>query len=92
MGKTGSIIPWRNLKALLRLLGSDFVGILCSDRWRVYDEWPLMRRQVCWAHLKRNWQKLVERGGKAQAIGQACLEVHRRVFALWHLYRGGGIS
>jgi transposase len=86
------ISPWRNLKALLRLLGADFVGILCSDRWRAYDEWPLMQRQVCWAHLKRNWEKLVERGGKAKAIGQACLEVHRRVFELWHLYRGGGIS
>lgn len=86
------ISPWRNLKALIRLLGSDFVGILCSDRWRAYDEWPLMRRQVCWAHLKRNWEKLVERGGKAKAIGQACLQVHRRVFELWHLYRGGGLS
>jgi len=86
------ISPWRNLKALLRLLGSDFVGILCSDRWRAYDEWPLMRRQVCWAHLKRNWEKLVERGGKAKAIGQACLELHRQVFEWWHAYRGGGIS
>lgn len=86
------ISPWRNLKALIRLLGSEFVGILCSDRWRVYDEWPLMRRQVCWAHLKRNWEKLVERGGKAKVIGEACLGVHRRVFELWHLYRGGGLS
>jgi transposase len=86
------ISPWRNLKALVRLLGSDFVGILCSDRWRVYDEWPRLQRQVCWAHLKRNWEKLVERGGKAKAIGQACLDVHRRVFELWHLYRGGTIS
>lgn len=86
------ISPWRNLKALIRLLGSDFVGILCSDRWRAYDEWPRMQRQVCWAHLKRNWEKLVERGGKAQAIGQACLDVHRRVFELWHLYRGGTIG
>jgi transposase len=86
------ISPWRNLKALIRLLGPDFAGILCSDRWRAYDEWPLMQRQVCWAHLKRNWEKLVERGGKAKAIGQACLDIHRRVFELWHLYRGGGIS
>lgn len=86
------ISPWRNLKALVRLLGSEFVGILCSDRWRTYDEWPLLQRQVCWAHLKRNWEKLVERGGKAQTIGQACLDIHRRVFELWHLYRGGGLS
>jgi len=86
------ISPWRNLKALIRLVGSEFVGVLCSDRWRAYDEWPLMRRQVCWAHLKRNWEGLVERGGRAQAIGEACLEIHRRVFELWHLYRGGGMT
>lgn len=85
------ISPWRNLKALQRLLGTEFIGILCSDRWRAYDEWPLLRRQVCWAHLKRNWENLIERGGKATAIGQACLDVHARVFELWHLYRGGGI-
>ena len=23
------------------------------DRWRAYDEWPLMQRQVCWAHTIR---------------------------------------
>lgn len=86
------ISPWRNVKALTRLLGAKMLGILCSDRWRTYDEWPLDRRQVCWAHLKRNWEKLVERGGKAQRIAQACLDVHRRVFELWHLYRGGTLS
>jgi transposase len=86
------ISPWRNLKALVRLLGAEFVGVLCSDRGRAYDEWPRTRRQVCWAHLKRNWEKLVERGGQAKVIGQACLDLHRRVFELWHLYRGGGIT
>jgi transposase len=86
------ISPWRNLKALTRLLGKEMAGILCSDRWSVYDEWPVMQRQVCWAHLKRNWEKLVERGGKAKAIGEACLEIHRRMFELWHLYLGSTIS
>jgi transposase len=86
------ISPWRNLKALTRLVGVPRVGILCSDRWKVYDQWPLMRRQVCWAHLKRNWEKLVERGGKCRVIGQACLDVQARVFELWHSFRGGSIT
>ncbi len=78
------ISPWRNLKALTRLLGPQMVGILCSDRWRTYDEWPTMQRQVCWAHLKRNWEKLVENGSqKAQTVGRTCLEIHRQVFELW---------
>lgn len=84
------IQPWRNLKALMRLVGENFVGILCSDRWSVYDEWPWERRQVCWAHLKRNWEKMAERGGWAKRIADECLSVQRRVFEQWHLYRGGG--
>jgi transposase len=47
---------------------------------------------VCWAHLKRNWEKLQERGGKAKIIAARCLSVQKRVFELWHLFRGGGHS
>lgn len=82
----------RNVLALRNLLGSACNGILISDRWRAYDDWPLLERQVCWAHLKRNWEKMAERGGKAQVIADACLDVQRQVFELWHLFRGGGCS
>lgn len=82
----------RNVLALRKLLGEKLHGILCSDRWRAYDHWPTVRRQVCWAHLKRNWEKMLERGGRAKKIAQACLNVHQRVFELWHLFRGGGCS
>lgn len=82
----------RNVTALKKLIGATLSGILCSDRWRAYDYVPLLQRQACWAHLKRNWEKMVERGGKALEIGQACLSVQRRVFQLWHLFRAGGCS
>jgi transposase len=82
----------RNAVALTALLGESVRGILCSDRWRVYDQVPLCQRQVCWAHLKRNFEKLVERGGRAAKVGQACLDVEKQVFKLWHLFRGGGCS
>ena len=87
------LIHWlRNATALRKLVGATLSGILCSDRWRAYDHMPLMQRQVCWAHLKRNWKKMLERGGTARVIAEACLSVHKRVFELWHLYRGGGCS
>lgn len=82
----------RNIDALRRLLGATLRGILCSDRWRAYDYVELLQRQVCWAHLKRNWEKMLERGGKAKVIAEGCLSVQRRVFELWHLFRGGGCS
>jgi len=86
------IHPRRNVVALRQLVGDGLTGILCSDRWCVYDEWPVLRRQVCWAHLKRNWEKHAERGGKAAVVCRACLGVERRVFELWHLFRGGGCT
>jgi transposase len=79
----------RCFQALKALLGTDVIGFLCSDRWRVYDRWPLGRRQICWAHLKRDFQKLVDRGGPAARLGEALLRIERRVFEEWHLFRGG---
>jgi transposase len=81
------IHPCRNLSALKRLVGEKFHGILCSDRWCVYDEWPSGMRQLCWAHLKRNWEKQVERGGAAKRVGEAWLEVQSQVFELWHRFK-----
>jgi len=82
----------RNAAVLLLLLGETMKGILCSDRWRAYDSMPLLQRQVCWAHLKRNFEKLAERGGKAKVIADACLAIKDRVFEVWHLYRDRKVS
>jgi transposase len=82
----------RNAAVVIQLLGATVQGILCSDRWKAYDWVPLMQRQVCWAHLKRNFEKLLDGSAKAQTIGQECLDIKDKVFAVWHLYRGGGMS
>jgi transposase len=86
------IDAYRNITALRKLIGATLSGILCSDRWRAYDHLEVLQRQVCWAHLKRNWEKMVQRGGKAKVIAEACLNVQARVFQVWHLFRGGGCS
>jgi transposase len=83
------ICAGRGFQALKALLGSGVIGFLTSDRWVVYDKWPLWRRQVCWAHLKRDFQRLVDRGGAAAPLGEALLRIERRVFEEWHLFRGG---
>jgi transposase len=86
------IHPCRNLSALHRVVGEKLAGILVSDRWCVYDEWSVERRQLCWAHIKRNWEKRIERGGANRRVGEAWLAVQHRVFELWHAFRGGGFS
>jgi transposase len=79
----------RGFAALRALLGTGVIGFLCSDRWAAYDKWPVWRRQICWAHLKRDFQKLVDRGGPAAEVGEGLLRIERRVFEEWHLFRGG---
>lgn len=84
------IHPRRNLEALKLLVGRRLGGILISDRWCVYDDWDIECRQLCWAHVKRNWDKQIERGGTAAALGNRWLERQKQVFELWHRFRAEG--
>jgi transposase len=77
---------------LRQLLGETFAGILTSDRHRLYLKQPPERHQLCWSHLIRNFQALVDRGGALGVWGADFLELSRVVFRLWHLYREGTID
>jgi len=79
----------RSAAALLVVLGAEIQGILCSDRWSVYECVPAERRQLCWAHLKRDFQKLVDRGGPGAWVGQEGRKLVKKVFAAWHAFRDG---
>ena len=86
------IAPTRGAAGLAALLGKKIKGIITSDRWSVYGQWKLGLRQLCWAHLKRDFQKLVDRGSDAKDIGEMGLDAVHVVFELWHAFRGGGLS
>jgi transposase len=86
------IAPTRGAQGLAALLGSKIKGIVSSDRWSVYAQLKLGMRQLCWAHLKRDFQKLVDRGGDAKDIGGWGLDAVAIIFELWHAFRGGGLT
>jgi transposase len=86
------IAPTRGAAGLATLLGKKIKGIISSDRWSVYGQLKLGLRQLCWAHLKRDFQKLVDRGSDAKDIGEIGLDTVDVVFMLWHNFRGGGLS
>src|ERR687894_23174 len=79
----------RSGAAVEALLGPDFRGVVGSDRWSAYNRFPAERRALCHAHLKRDFQALVDRGGEAEPIGRWGLAEIERLFALWHRFRAG---
>jgi len=69
------------------LLGEDFAGITCSDRWRAYDYLDPKRRQLCWAHLVRDFTAHSEGLAAQKQFGEAGLTIAARLFAAWDEYR-----
>jgi transposase len=86
------IHPHRSWGGLQGLLGEVIRGIIRSDRWSAYGKLLVEARQLCWAHLKRDFQKCVDRGGAAEPIGQAGLKVVGELFASWEDFGAGRID
>ena len=81
----------RDSVAAQQLLGAA-MGILVSDRHAGYNWWPLALRQVCWAHLLRDFTAISERGGHSEELGKALLEQAHQMFSWWHRVRDGTLQ
>lgn len=79
----------RNAVAARELLG-DFAGILVTDRWSAYREWK--RRQLCWAHLLRDFNFFAESKGTARVIGKRLVRSTHKLFRNWHRVRDGTMT
>lgn len=82
----------RGGKVAKEMLGEDFQGTLSSDRWSAYNWLRTLWRQLCWAHLRRDFQAFAERSGASQAIGAALLAQTDLMFQWWHQVRDGTMS
>lgn len=79
----------RGAVGLKALLGETVQGLIGSDRWSAYQSIPVERRQVCWAHLRRDFQAMIDRGSPAKAIGEDLLFQTEMLFELWYKVRDG---
>lgn len=82
----------RSSEVCQQLLGDAFAGIVGSDRCGAYTGLDLSQRQVCWAHLKRDFTKIAQREGIAGELGNAMLEQQRQLFEQWYRVRDGTFS
>jgi transposase len=72
------------------LLGERFAGIVCSDRWRGYDYLNPSQRQLCWAHLLRDFTAHSEGMAEQKRFGSDGVHIARELFAAWDDYRTDG--
>jgi transposase len=79
----------RKRQALRMLLGDKQQGTIVTDRHGAYSHWPLTRRQLCWAHLKRDFQRFQEAG---QGLGRKGLGICRQLFGCWRDFRQGKLD
>ena len=73
-----------------QLLGA-FAGVIHCDRARMY--WAFDKLQYCWAHLKRDFQGLIDSPCTvARRLGHDLMRPTNEMFALWQKVRDGTLS
>jgi hypothetical protein len=82
----------RSTAAAQSLLGESFGGTLNSDRYHAYNWLDVAQRQLCWAHLQREFTKISERGGVSRQLGRDLLAQQKKLFRSWGRVRDGTLS
>lgn len=84
------IAPSRGADIARKMLGTDDRKVVISDRLKSYA-W-IKRHQFCWAHLNRDFQAMIDRGGEPAEVGRLLLGHSGRLFDWWHRVRDGTMA
>jgi transposase len=84
-----TIAARRTAKVARALLGDKEDQVVGSDRFSAYNWLSAFWRQICWSHLRRDFQAMIDRGGEAAVIGQRLMRLSDRIFRFWHQPRDG---
>ena len=87
----------RGRQVLEAMLGAAFAGLVGSDRLATYLHFRegTGQMQLCWAHLKRNMQSILDQAGDdavAQCFARDALAQTAKLFRLWWKFQGGQID
>jgi transposase len=91
-GVTAFLIRRTRGRAAFDDLMGDTPPVLTTDRYGVYTHLPADRRQVCWAHLRRDFQAMIDRADAGSAIGAELLAHADILFDQWRRVRDGTLS
>lgn len=86
------VVRGRNRAEFTRLVGPDYRWVVTSDRHRLYMHLPGDRHQLCWSHLRRDFQAMIDRRTAGSAIGRDLLGLSDELFRLWRRVRDGTLT
>jgi transposase len=86
------VAPGRGRDDFAGLMGRSPPGVVTSDRYAAYAHLPADRRQICWAHLRRDFQAMIDRGDAGSPIGEDLLMGAAILFDAWSKVRAGARS
>jgi transposase len=86
------LAPHRSAAVVRGLLGPDWAGIVGSDRYSAYRYLSLDQRQICWAHLIREFRKIAAYNQHQHPLGTRLLDITMRIFAAWYRFRAAAID
>jgi len=70
----------RSMEVAQDMIPCGYNGICHTDRYGSYNFLPAPNRQLCWEHLKRDFQAFAERDGPESTFGEAGLALAKEVF------------
>lgn len=81
----------RAATVLQELLTEAFDGVVNCDRAKMY--WKIGRPQWCWAHLKRDFQALIDHSDRqVKRLGHDLMRPTKELFRRWSRCRDGTIT
>jgi transposase len=82
----------RGGKVVQERLGERCCGLRVTDHWSAYTWYPTRWRQVCWAHLLRDFEAMIERGERSPVSGEGLRVQAHQMFHWWHQVRDGTLT
>jgi transposase len=86
------IAAGRTRAELTRLIGADPARVVTSDRHALYMHLPDWRHQLCWSHLRRDFQAMIDRANAGSDVGRDLLGLSDELFGLWRRVRDGTLT
>jgi len=83
------LLKTRGAAGAKELLGVEVWGTIGTDHYAGYHWIDPGQRQLCWAHLQREFVAWSQRAGETARIGLASLAAEKQLFTLWHRVRDG---